>query len=158
MAIAAARSVRVVRPHALAAGGARIEPLHPLPEHDPGLSTNDNSLVLRVTAHGRAMLLTGDLEGEGEILLAASAGGAARADVVKVPHHGSRTSSTDELLDAVRPRLAIASLGDANRFGFPHEEVVARYAHRGIRLLRTDRQGAVTIRLGTTLLVDTVDP
>ena len=69
------------------------------------------------------------------------------ADVLKVPHHGSRTSSSDELLDAVAPRVAVMSLGWRNQFHFPAQEVVARYAARGIRTLRTDRDGAVTVAI-----------
>ena len=101
--------------------------------------------MLRVSVGARSVLLTGDLEAEGEILLAAER---PRADVLKVPHHGSRTSSTDELLVAVRPRLAVASLGADNRFGFPHAEVIDRYARGGVPLLRTDQHGAVIVRLG----------
>jgi competence protein ComEC len=68
-----------------------------------------------------------------------------RADVLKVPHHGSRTSSSDELLEAVAPRLAVMSLGWRNQFHFPAPEVVARYATAGAGVLRTDRDGAVTV-------------
>ena len=67
--------------------------------------------------------------------------------MLKVPHHGSRTSSSDELLDAVAPRLAVISLGWRNQFHFPAPEVLARYAARGARTLRTDRDGAVTVTI-----------
>src|SRR4029079_6711285 len=67
------------------------------------------------------------------------------ADVLKVPHHGSRTSSTPELVDAVAPGLAVISLGWRNQFHFPAPEVVARYTGRGTRVLRTDRDGAITV-------------
>ena len=66
------------------------------------------------------------------------------ADVLKVGHHGSRTSSSERFLDAVRPRAAIACLGEKNRYGFPHPEVVARYEARGVPLWRTDA-GAVVV-------------
>jgi competence protein ComEC len=62
-----------------------------------------------------------------------------------VPHHGSRTSSSPELIAAVAPALAVISLGWQNRFRFPSAEVLARYAARGTRVLRTDRDGAVTV-------------
>jgi competence protein ComEC len=119
------------------------------------MPANDNSLVLRVSAHGHHLLLAGDLEAEGEMLLAAAARSAARAQVLKVPHHGSRTSSSEELLDAVRPRLAIVSAGADNRFGFPHPDVLQRYRARGIALYRTDLHGAVTVDLGRRIEVRT---
>jgi competence protein ComEC len=70
-----------------------------------------------------------------------------RAAVLKVPHHGSRTSSAWSFLDAVDPAVAVASLGADNRFGHPAPEVEARYAARGVAFLRTDRCGAVTVTL-----------
>jgi competence protein ComEC len=104
------------------------------------LASNDASLVLRVV-HGRtAFLFPGDVEARGEAA-AASAGGLA-ADVVKVPHHGSRTSSSAAFVDAVRPRYAVVSLASGNRFRFPHEEALARWRAAGAQVLRTD-EGAV---------------
>ena len=103
----------------------------------PGLGRNDGGLVLLVCERGICAFLPGDIEaGREEMLL--SLGSAIRADYLKVPHHGSRTSSTDAFLDAVRPRVAVVHVGRGNRFGFPHEDVVERYAARAIRLRRTD--------------------
>ena len=125
--------------------GVRFEMLHPA----PGLAArrrNDESCVLRVSAGGASVLLTGDIEKAAEVELLRSS--ALRADVLLVPHHGSRTSSSAEFLAAVRPRIAVAAAGYRNRFGHPHEEVLGRYASAGIELLRTDRDGALTLRLG----------
>jgi competence protein ComEC len=141
-------------------GRARVEPLGPFYGDDigkpPGLTVNDASLVFRVGWAGRGVLFSGDLEadGEGELAGRRDAGQAVAADVLKVPHHGSRTSSSDELLDAVAPSLAVVSLGWRNQFRFPAAEVVARYAARGVRLLRTDRDGAVTVRISTAGAID----
>ena len=136
-------------------GGARIEPLGPFwGSHagerigaPVGLTVNDASLVLRVAFAGRGVLFAGDLEadGEGELVGRRDAGQAVAADVLKVPHHGSRTSSSPELVDAVAPALAVMSLGWRNQFHFPAPEVVARYQARGARVLRTDRDGAITV-------------
>jgi competence protein ComEC len=114
-----------------------------------GTTVNDASLVLRIGFSGRSVLFTGDVEanGEGELAGRTSVGQTVASDVLKVPHHGSRTSSSDDLLDSVRPRLAIMSLGWRNRFHFPRAEVVERYRARGIRLLRTDLNGAVTVTI-----------
>jgi competence protein ComEC len=124
------------------AGGERIGP----PE---GLTVNDASLVLRVAFAGRAVLFPGDLEadGEGELVGRRDVGQVIAADVIKVPHHGSRTSSSVELVGAVAPRLAIASLGWRNQFHFPAPEVLARYEAAGTRVLRTDRDGAITLAI-----------
>jgi competence protein ComEC len=114
-----------------------------------GLTVNDASLVLRLELAGRAVLFPGDLEadGEGELVGRRDVGDDVRADVLKVPHHGSRTSSSDELVRAVAPSLAVMSLGWRNRFRFPAPEVLARYAARGARVLRTDLDGAVTVTI-----------
>ena len=103
-------------------------------------TTNDASLVLRVAFGETSLLFPGDLERAGE--QAALARGGLRSDVVKVPHHGSRTSSSAAFCDAVRPHFAVVSLARANRFGFPHEEAVARWRAAGALVLRTD-EGAV---------------
>jgi competence protein ComEC len=110
---------------------------------------NDASLVVRAAFGGRSVLFTGDIEadGEGELDGRTSVGQVVASDVLKVPHHGSRTSSSSELLDTVRPGLAVMSLGWRNRFRFPRLEVVDRYRVRGIRLLRTDLHGAVTVTI-----------
>jgi len=143
------------------AGGLTLEPLGPFVVADgaggaservgptAGVSVNDASLVLRAAFAGSAVLFTGDVEadGEGELRGRTSLGQTIASQVLKVPHHGSRTSSSDELLDAVRPALAVMSLGWRNRFRFPRPEVVARYRARGIRLLRTDLNGAVTVTI-----------
>jgi competence protein ComEC len=115
-----------------------------------GTSVNDASLVLRVEYAARGILFTGDIEanGEGELVGRRALGQPIASDVLKVPHHGSRTSSGADLLDAVHPKLAVISLGWHNRFHFPRPEVIARYRARDIRILRTDQDGAVTFTIG----------
>jgi competence protein ComEC len=117
--------------------GIRIEILGP-PRASPSreLSDNDASLVLRVVHGETAFLFPGDTEAEGEALLVERGG--LSADVVKVPHHGSRTSSGPALVEAVRPRWAVASVGLRNRFAFPHAEAVERWRAAGVEFLRTD--------------------
>jgi competence protein ComEC len=124
---------------------------------DPVRSVNDNSLVLTVERAGRCVLFTGDLEEEGEAALVAARVG--RCDVVKVPHHGSSTSSSPGLVDATRPDWAVISLGRGNRFGFPAPAVVARWEAAGAGVLRTDTAGAITVTIDRagTLQVATFD-
>ncbi|HSB20345.1 MAG TPA: DNA internalization-related competence protein ComEC/Rec2 [Anaeromyxobacteraceae bacterium] len=128
------------RGEALERAGVRLASLAPPPGSE-AWSENDASLVLRVE-HGKvAILLAGDVEQEGEEALLAS-GARLEADVVKVPHHGSRTSSGQRLVAATRPRFAVISVGRRNPFGFPAEEVEARWRAAGAQVLRTDA-GAV---------------
>lgn len=126
--------------------GVNFELLHPPAE---GGATGDNatSCVLRVTAGGHGVLIPADIEAASERALLSS-GVDLSADLLVVPHHGSKTSSTAAFLAAVRPRLALASLGYRNRFGHPHPDVAARYAAAGIPLLRSDRDGAIVADLG----------
>src|SRR5262249_9419589 len=130
-------------------GGTTIRPLHPLDENnrvapDYGFSENDNSLVLKVCYRGRALLLAGDVEADAERALVARSRTDLRADILKVPHHGSPTSSTVEFVAAVHPQLAVFSVGEHNRWNFPNPTVVARYRLLGTRCMRTDRDGGVT--------------
>jgi competence protein ComEC len=101
---------------------------------------NNASVVLQIGG----VVLTGDVEREAEAEIAPRLG---RADVLKIAHHGSRSSTTPPLLDAVRPRIALISCGRHNIFGHPHAEVVEALRRRGIRVWRTDRDGSVEIEM-----------
>ncbi|OGW61583.1 MAG: DNA internalization-related competence protein ComEC/Rec2 [Nitrospirae bacterium RBG_16_64_22] len=131
-------------------GGLRIDVLHPpagyFPHSPRGAYADENSLslALRLSLGDVSFFLPGDLEEEGEREIAAFGQGL-RSTVLKVPHHGGRTSSTGTLLATVRPRLAVVSAGRRNRFGHPHAETLSRYDAFGIPLLRTDRDGAVRV-------------
>ena len=118
-------------------------------------ASNDDSLVMRIQDRAESFLLSGDIEKHVENELVDEHAGLA-ADFLKVPHHGSKTSSTEAFVTAVAPRVAVASLGEGNQFGFPAESVLERYADAGVRFLRTDRDGAVTaITDGHGLIVHT---
>jgi competence protein ComEC len=124
--------------------GVRFELLHPLPG-DFGQAARPNALscVLRVqSADGRSLLLTGDIEAAQEAALLARAGPALRSQVLLVPHHGSKTSSTEAFIGAVAPGTALAQAGYRSRFGHPAPEVELRYRALGVELLRSDRCGA----------------
>lgn len=103
---------------------------------------NNSSVVLRVGIGRWTALLTGDVERDAEELLAAKE---VKADVLKVGHHGSRTSSTPLLLDAVKPRMALISCGLHNTFGHPHAATLESLRTRHIRTWRTDRNGTIDI-------------
>ncbi len=112
---------------------------------DPVRSVNDNSLVVIVRYRDRAIAFTGDLEAEGEEALVTA--GLGHVDVVKVPHHGSPTSSTATLVAATHPALAVISCGRGNHFGFPSQEVIARWRAAGAEVARTDEDGAITVTI-----------
>src|SRR5262249_38960859 len=125
LATARARGVPIRRPHDLCgaprvAGGVTIEVLAPCPGYVPDAGANDNSLVVRLSYGPRAAPLVGDADHDEESTLVAHAARSLHADLLKVGHHGSRTSSSPIFLDAVRPSLAAISSGVRNRFGHPH--------------------------------------
>jgi competence protein ComEC len=128
------------------AAGLAFEVLHPGDEPYPRARENNGSLVLRARAEGRTLLLTGDVESAAERDLVAS-GADLRADVLKVPHHGSRTSTTPAFLSRVGPRVALVGVGRRNRFGHPAPEVLERLAAAGVRVFRTDRDGDLALTL-----------
>jgi len=117
---------------------------------------NDASTIVLARIGSVRFLLTGDAErGEEEWLLARAA--SLRADVLKVAHHGSSTSSTDAWLDAVRPRIALVSVGALNSYGHPSLDRMHAMARRGARVLRTDRLGSIVIRTDGRRLVVVAD-
>ena len=97
------------------------------------------------------MLLAADVEARAEGEMLARDAASLAADVLLVPHHGSKTSSTPAFIDAVAPRWAILSVGYRNRFHHPHASVVARYVARSIALRRTDALGALHVALPARL-------
>ena len=118
-------------------------------------AANDNSLVIRLKDNAIRFLLPGDIEKKVEADLVREHS-AIDADFLKVPHHGSKTSSIEAFVTAVNPRVAVVSVGENNQFGHPVEDVVERYARAGVRFLRTDRDGEVTaLTDGQTLEVRT---
>lgn len=109
----------------------------------PG-ADNNRSVVVKINYDQVGFLFAGDIEKEAEARLALS-GKELAAAVVKVPHHGSKTSSTAQFIDRLRPRVAVISAGSTNRLGHPAPSVIARYLERGVKVYRTDRDGAVTV-------------
>ena len=126
----------------------RLNLLHPIDEASTNLlddNKNDDSLVLKLSYGEMDILFTGDIETNAETRLIVSRQDL-RSEVLKVPHHGSRSSSSAMFLDTVQPRYAIFSLGKDNRYQLPHSEVVARYRERDCVQLRTDQLGAIILK------------
>ena len=107
--------------------------------------------MLKLKYKERSILLTGDIEKKTESLLTAPE---LQSDVVKVPHHGSRTSSTEAFVAATKPRFAIISVGQDSMFGHPHSEVVERWRNAGAEVLTTGQCGMITLNTdGTDLSI-----
>lgn len=144
---AARLGVRVVamsRPDRREIGGVKIDILSPYPGYEPRQTpSNDDSLVLRLAYGEHRFLLTGDVERQAEHAMLDAVG---PATVLKVAHHGSKTSSGDAFLDIVQPRIAFISAGKDNLFHHPHAEVLQRLGRRHTAVFRTDEWGLVSVR------------
>jgi competence protein ComEC len=134
----------------LVLGGALITPL---PGTRDAVSRNDGAVVLRVEMGAAVILLASDIEALTERRLAAAGG--LQASVLKVAHHGSRTSSTPEFLAATRPAAAVISVGARNAYGHPDTAVIERLEGAGARLYRTDRDGALVVETDGRVLTVT---
>ena len=117
--------------------------LHPAAlDYAAGLKTNAMSCTLRITNGSQSALLAGDIEQLQERQLLGR--GTVKSDVLLVPHHGSKSSSSAAFLDAVQPRIALVQSGYRNRFGHPAESVLVRYRERDIRIVDSPHCGAAT--------------
>jgi competence protein ComEC len=144
---AAARGTAVVHHHrgdSLSWDAVQGSVLWPEDTSPTERGANDDSLVLRLEFGSVTFLLPGDIERQVEAQLVARGDGL-RADFLKIAHHGSRTSSTEDFLAAVAPRVEVISAGEGNPYGHPNAEVLERLSGHGARMLRTDRDGAVTV-------------
>ncbi len=132
--------------------GVRFEMLHPTRESYDDISIKDNNrgCVLRIATRNGALLIPADIETRAEQQLLSSSREALRAQVLVVPHHGSKTSSTPEFVRAVDPRIVIYPVGYRNRFRHPHVDVEERYLRQGSHVYRTDRDGALTLHFGAS--------
>lgn len=135
-------------------GETAIEVLWPsAATHANEPSRNNDSIVLRVEFGSRSLLLTGDIEKSGENAIIA-AGKGLKVDVVKVPHHGSRSSSTLPFVSATKASVAVISVGQNSMFGHPHAEVVERWQANGAQVFTTGKCGTITVSTdGTDLLL-----
>lgn len=122
--------------------GVRIQVLGPLDMTQP--DANNRSAVLKISFGSHAFLFTGDIEKEAEAALIERYGRHLQATVVKIPHHGSDTSSSQAFINRVRPAIGVLSYGEDNSYGHPHSSVVARWQAAGAELYATPLQGTMT--------------
>lgn len=128
----------------VAMDGMQLQVLHPNTALPASQNSNRNSMVLLIRYGGSSALLTGDLERSGELRMIAR-GVVPKADLLKVAHHGSQSSTMDSWLDLVQPSLALISAGWLNPFRHPHRMVTDKLQRRGTAIWRTDRDGAITL-------------
>ncbi len=131
-------------------GNSELKVLHPTQgfkahERKAYAEENDRSVVVRITDHGRVFLFPGDIGEASEISLA-DIGQNLKCDVLKVPHHGSKSSSTGAFVSQTRPGIAVMTAGRDNPYRHPSQEVIVRYEQAGSRVCRTDADGAIIIR------------
>ncbi len=128
--------------------------LHPPSGYLQGVDSalNNNSLVFLLRFGGIRLLLTGDTERAGEAVMVKSYGEALRANLLKVAHHGSDTSTGEDWLELVAPEIAVISVGAGNQFGHPSPEILSRLAARGTAVYRTDQDGRLTVYLKNSRL------
>ncbi len=137
-----------------ALGEASFTVLAPLQDYD---DSNDCSIVLRLTHGDNTFLFTGDAEETAEADML-SAGYALSADVLKVGHHGSRSSTSDDFLAAVSPSFAVISCGEGNDYGHPHAATLNKLRASGVSVYRTDEQGTITVTSDGSSLVWNASP
>ena len=126
--------------------GVRVVAMNP--RAGASTSRNNASMVLRLEYRRTSFLFTGDLEASGEAAILHK--WSIQSTIVKVPHHGSHTSSSPTFVEAAHPKLAVMSMGYRNRFHFPAPEVVDRYRSMGARIMRTDDDGAIEVDVAPT--------
>lgn len=111
-------------------------------------SLNNNSLVCKLNYNNFSMLFTGDIEKVAEEkVLKNIDNDLLNADILKVAHHGSKTSSTEEFINVVKPRIALIGVGKNNKFGHPNEDVLNRLSNYGTKIYRTDENGEISISI-----------
>jgi len=108
---------------------------------------NNNSIVAKLTYNSFSILFTGDIEKSEENLAYKYKNGELKSNVLKVAHHGSKTSSSNEFLEAVKPKIALIGVGENNTFGHPNDSVIKRLQEIGYKILRTDKMGEIEIRV-----------
>lgn len=153
------RGIKMLRPDDLAKGmyvsGVKIEVFYPFSgekrSQNPNVSShtvNDQSIVVRLSYAGRSVIFPGDIEMNSEAILINKYGNKIKSDILLVPHHGSRYSSSKPFLEMVSPEVCIISSRGGNRFGFPHVETLDRLNSIRAKIFRIDQGGAVEVKIG----------
>ncbi len=148
--------VEIARGDELEIGEAKMQILYPEKDDSPKpISDNNHSVVLRIIYGAKKILFTGDIEKEAETELLQNAA-FLKSDVVKVAHHGSRTSSIGEFIKAANAEYAVVSVGRKSRFGHPHQEIIERWLNSNAKIKRTGERGTISVSTdGKDLQIET---
>ncbi len=128
--------------------GVIFQLLHP--DKSGEFTGNNGSCVLKISTGQKSVLLSGDIENQGEASLLEIHARDLPASILIAPHHGSKTSSSSAFIDAVNPEYVFFPVGYRNRFKFPNQDIMLRYESRGIKMLDTSRHGAILVKIHTT--------
>lgn len=147
---------RVNSPFVKMIGNCKIEFIFPKRFIKSNFTQNNHSQVIKISDRNHSFLFTGDIEKEVEGYLKNNDCKRLKSDVLKVPHHGSKTSSTQGFLDCVKPNIAVFSYAFNNRFNFPHNNVIRNYKDKNIKLISTAQKGGIKIvSLPTHMSIET---
>ena len=108
---------------------------------------NNNSIVAKLRYNKFSVLFTGDIEKSEENILNKYTSNQLKSDVIKVAHHGSRTSSSEEFIKAVKPKVALIGVGMNNKFGHPNQEIIERLENVNCKIYRTDEMGEIVLEV-----------
>ena len=131
--------------------------LWPIDDYIKKNPLNNNSIVARLQYRNTSILFVGDIEEEAEHEIANLYGNTLKADILKVAHHGSKTSSTQEFLNAVAPKIALIGVGENNKFGHPSANIIQRLKNIGCKVYRTDQMGEVSIYINNEGKIINID-
>lgn len=140
-------TIKVVEGDTISMDNLKFEVLYPNEEIQIPEDLNNNSLVMKMDYYETSMLFTGDIEKEAENILVSESTDKLDIDILKVAHHGSKTSSINEFLQYVTPQIALISLSEDNKFGHPNEEVLNRINSNKCMIFRTDESGEISLKI-----------
>ena len=121
----------------------KVQILHPSSKLDEDI--NENSIVMKLECFNTSILFTGDISQNIEEQLVGKYSTILKSDILKVAHHGSKTSSAEEFIEAVKPKVALIGVGKNNKFGHPNGDIIQRLEESGAKICRTDEDGEISI-------------
>ena len=126
-----------------------FEILWPMQEQVRENILNNNSIVAKFTYRDISLLFTGDIEEIAERKIVQMYESKLKADIIKVAHHGSKTSSIEQFVEKVQPKVALIGVGENNNFGHPGQDIIKRFENIKCNIFRTDKMGEITLKINS---------